>query len=312
MTLIELLLVIAIIGTLIALLLPAVQAAREAARRMECANNLKQIGVAVQNYESDRKHYPPGARWERWAPEGKRRHHGSALVHMLPYIEQQALYDAFDFKKLSIDGALFPGTNQPIGEEIVPTYICPSDGHNGRHEHPRTGQLVGVHNYAASNGPTEVYDNPACSCGQYGVDWDKYKMAPIDDPKNYAGAFSRLYSVNTRPKHITDGLSKTIFFGELRVPCSNHARAGWAQTNNGNGYAATLIPINYDTCNDAAPDPCNRPCNWNMEVGFKSAHPGGAQFLFGDGSIHFIRESINHQLYQYLGAKADGQSAGLE
>ena len=306
MTLIELLLVIAIIGTLIALLLPAVQSAREAARRMACANNLKQIGVAVHNYESDRKAYPPGARWERYAPEGKRRRHGSALVHLLPYVEQQALYDAFDFKQLSIDKAVFPGTNRRIGAEIIQTYLCPSDEHDGQF------QGIAVHNYAASNGPTEVYDNPACSCGQYATDWKPYEMAPIDDYKNFAGAFSRLYSVTTRPKQITDGLAKTIFFGEVRVPCSIHTRAGWAHTNNGNGYCTTLIPINYDSCNDAAPDPCNRPCNWNMEVGFKSAHPGGAQFLFGDGSVRFIGESINHQVYQYLGAKADGHSVSLD
>ena len=96
-TLIELLLVVAIIGILIALLLPAVQAAREAARRASCANHLKQIGLAINNYESAHKVFPPGARWDRHSPEGKRKRRGSILVFLLPYVEQETLYDAFDF-----------------------------------------------------------------------------------------------------------------------------------------------------------------------------------------------------------------------
>jgi hypothetical protein len=83
-------------------------------------------------------------------------------------------------------------------------------------------------------------------------------------------------------------------------------REGWAYTNNGNGYCTTIIPINYDTCKEQASDPCARPCNWNTEVGFKSAHSGGAFFLFGDGSVHFLQQTIDHQTYQYLGAKSDG------
>ena len=118
--------------------------------------------------------------------------------------------------------------------------------------------------------------------------------------------------VTTKPSQITDGLSKTIFMGEVRVPCSVHAQAGWAFTNNGNGYCTTLIPINYDTCTDTAPDPCHRSCTWNTDVGFKSAHPGGAQFLFGDGSVRLLQDAIDLQMYQYLGAKADGQIIPLD
>ena len=302
MTLIELLLVMAIIGTLVALLLPAVQSARESARRASCLNNLKQLGLAISNYESTRKVYPPGAIWDRWSAPDQRRRHGSILVHLLPYVEQQAVYDAFDFDQISIDDAFFPGGGERIGARIIETFICPSDDHNGRFGY------VAVHNYAASNGPTEVYDNPSCSCVH---PWKSFEMAPIDNPDNFAGPFTRL-GVNTKPSQITDGLSKTIFMGEVRVPCSVHTQAGWAYTNNGNGYCTTLIPINFDTCDEAALDPCHRPCTWNTDVGFKSAHPGGAQFLFGDGSVRFVNESIDHQIYQYLGAKADGQLAKTE
>ncbi len=301
MTLVELLVVIAIIGVLIALLLPAVQAAREAARRNTCSNNLKQIGLAITNYEAATKKYPPGAIWQRWRPLSKRKKHGSLLVHLLPYIEQQSLYNAFDFKQVSIDNAVFPGTSRQIGSEIVSAYICPSDGHNG------VFKEVAVHNYAASNGPTQVYDNPNCSCPH---EWKSLEMAPIDDRNNFAGPFTRL-GINTKPNQISDGLSNTIFVGEVRVPCSVHAQAGWAFTNNGNGYSTTLIPINYDTCSEDTQDLCHRPCTWNTDVGFKSAHAGGAQFSMGDGSVQFLLETIDHQVYQYLGAKSDGQSVTL-
>lgn len=296
-TLIELLLVIAIIGVLIALLLPAIQAARESSRRSSCVNKLKQIGVALSTYEATNGTFPPGARWGRHAPPGKRKRHGSALVYILPYIEQQTLYDAFDFDKLSIDGQVFPGTDTLIGSTLIATYRCPSDDHSGLYDG------VAVHNYSASNGPTQVYDNPNCSCDH---SWKSFEMAPIDDLDDYAGAFTRI-GLSTSARNITDGLSNTIFFGEVRIICSVHAQVGWAKTNNGNGYCTTLIPINYDTCNEQAVDPCNRPCTWNTDVGFKSAHPGGADFLKGDGSVHFLRESIDHQAYQYLGAKADGK-----
>jgi prepilin-type N-terminal cleavage/methylation domain-containing protein len=301
MTLVELLVVIAIIGVLVALLLPAVQAARESARRNTCTNNLKQIGLAITNYEAATKKFPPGAIWQRWRPPAKQKHHGSLLVHLLPYIEQQSLYSAFDFKQISIDKAVFPGTNRRVGAEIVPTYVCPSDEYGGIYEE------LAVHNYAASNGPTEVYDNPNCSCMH---EWKALAMAPIDNREEFAGPFTRL-GIVTKPSQITDGLSNTIFVGEVRVPCSVHAQAGWAYTNNGNGYSTTLIPVNFDTCSNDAADSCHRPCTWNTDVGFKSAHPSGAQFSTGDGSVHFIEESIDHQVYQYLGAKADGQVASL-
>ena len=103
----------------------------------------------------------------------------------------------------------------------------------------------------------------------------RYEMAPIDDRSKFAGPFTRL-GVHIKPSRITDGLSKTIFVGEVRVPCSVNAQAGWATTLNGNGYCTTLIPINFDTCNTSASDPCHRPCTWNTDVGFKSAHSGGA------------------------------------
>jgi hypothetical protein len=266
-------------------------------------NNLKQIGLAITNYESTRKVFPPGAVWGRWDPPNKVRFQGTLLMYILPYIEQSSLLAAFDFKQLVTDGQLLPGTSTPIGSNVVDAYICPSD--DSFH-----GTLAGrgLFNYCASNGPTELYDNPQCSCANpYIIP----PMAPIDNLQNFAGPFTRL-GIQTKPAQITDGLSKTIFVGEVRAACSEHAQAGWAWTKDGNGYCSTLIAINYDTCNENAPEPCHRPCTWNTAVGFKSAHPGGAEFAFGDGSVHFLREDIDMQSYQYLGAKADGFSVSPE
>lgn len=290
----ELLVVIAIIGVLVALLLPAVQAAREAARRMSCMNNLKQIGLAVNLYEDTYKTLPPGSIWSSNSSKPQR---GSALTHLLPFVEQRPLYDAIDFRQLDISTAVVPSTGQLVAATLIPGYLCPSDNH--------TRFVAGnaLHNYAASRGPTSVFDNPACSCIH---PWEPLSMAPLDDPGRFAGPFTRVGSVS-QLQDVTDGLSNTIYFGEVRPNCSEHARNGWMSSNNGSGYCTTIVPINFNTCRDSAPDACNRSCNWNAETGFKSAHPGGAQFAFGDGSVRFIPATIDHRVYQLLGAKADGQ-----
>ncbi len=295
MTLIELLVVIAIIGILIALLLPAIQAAREAARRSSCQNNLKQIGLAVLNYEQSKKRLPPGAIWEE-----DKISRGSIFVHLLPMLEQPALYEAFDFKLEDIDDTRVGRTGQRIASTVIDVLICPSDEREIRYGEE---QYV-AHNYAASRGPSELWLNTNCLC-----DYPEASLAraPIDDPEDFAGPFTRV-GTQERLQNITDGLTKTIFFGEVRPACSEHSRNGWVAANNGNGYCTTLIRINENTCSDDALDPCRRTCNWNKEVGFKSTHPNGAYFLFGDGSVHFIEQDIDHDLYQLLGAKNDGQT----
>jgi prepilin-type processing-associated H-X9-DG protein len=297
MTLVELLVVMAIIGTLVALLLPAVQAAREAARAAQCINNLKQIGVAVHNYEQGKKLLPPGA-----IRQSDGRRGGSVFVHLLPMLEQPALYQAFDFKKSNVDDTTLPGTGERVDSVVISSLICPTDERELRYD----GRVP--HNYLASRGPTETWSNPSTPCVH---PWVDLALAPNDDPKLFAGPFTRV-GVQEQIAAITDGLSATIFFGETRPLCSEHCRNGWAASNNGNGFATTLIPINYDTCDDNAADPCHRSNTWNTEVGFKSAHAGGANFLFGDGSVRYLGEGIDHATYQLLGAKDDGQTPKLE
>jgi prepilin-type processing-associated H-X9-DG protein len=116
---------------------------------------------------------------------------------------------------------------------------------------------------------------------------------------------------------VTDGLSNTIFVGEVRADSSNHVRAGWSHSNKWGIF--TQVPINFDssepnvaTALAKGKTACNARCTWNSEVGFKSRHTGGAQFVMGDGSVHFLAQSIDMTNYQRLGAKADGNPASVE
>jgi prepilin-type N-terminal cleavage/methylation domain-containing protein len=292
-TLVELLVVIAIIGILVALLLPAVQSAREAARRMQCQNNLKQIGLALHTYHGTHQTFPPGSFWYGDSAANR----GSILIQLLPFIEQQNLYDQFDFRQ-NVD------TQTALQGTIIPSYVCPSDNNrtllNGR----------AIHNYAASAGPTPHINSPSCTCAT-GASFNAFAAAAVPNSRyggnpEFGGPFYRT-GVATTMQDCRDGLSNTIYFGEVRRDCSNHIKQGWMRSNNGNGLVATQVPINYDSCDDANANPCQRPCNWSTELAFKSQHPGGAQFVLGDGAVRYFSETIDHAVFQLLGAKADGK-----
>ncbi|MGN6133880.1 MAG: DUF1559 family PulG-like putative transporter [Aureliella sp.] len=321
-TLVELLVVIAIIGILVGLLLPAVQAAREAARRMQCSNNLKQIGLAILNYESTYKRLPPGAVFYGGAAttigrfSGALNNRGSMLVFILPYLEQQALYNQFDFG-MPLDDARFPaGVNNGmfLKGALVPAYICPSDINDPIS--PGANQIQ-PSNYHPSTGPTaDISDNSACSCPLI-TTFRTYSLAGTN-VNNPAGVFSRNgYNSIAKLSHVADGLSNTIFVGEVRADSSNHVRAGWSHANKWGIF--TQVPINFDssepdvaTATAKGKTACNARCTWNSEVGFRSRHTGGAQFVMGDGSVQFLSQSIDMTNYQRLGAKADGNTASLE
>lgn len=331
-TLVELLVVIAIIGILVALLLPAVQAAREAARRMQCTNNVKNVVLATLNYEAANEELPPGG--IHWVPgvsggnQGWERTVG-LLARILPYAEDSQLHDLIDFEKDDTYLQRVDPTDPNsafISSFPVSLYLCPSDtserirvttNQNGD-EQPlamtnyigSVGSAViglGNNNCLCSPGITAPYRKPAGLSGaialgvRYGT-----SGSPRERQREYSGVFSR-HGIGTQLRHITDGLSKTIFIGEVRPDCSNHVRnGGWIGDNNGTGVVSTVIPINYDTCQEGAADKCNQPCNWSMSWGFKSLHPSGANFGLGDGSVQFLTEDIEHStVYQYLGDKAD-------
>ena len=327
-TLVELLVVIAIIGVLVALLLPAVQAAREAARRAQCTNNMKQMALSTLMYEDSHKELPAGS-YGWYSEPGKiwyqDRFQGNCLMRLLPYLEQTAVYDAlaqaYDDPNSTLgsqDGftrAIHPSIPKPndwprfadgreIGTVEIAAFICPSDSH------PDNTDGRKMHNYSASAGPGFVEDHSGCSCplsDTFNQQWAKPFSGPAIDPLN-SGPFNR-HSTPYRLQQIEDGLSNTIFFGEVRPQCSEHAARGWTHYNNGQGVITTIIPINTDTCSskDETTNFCRANCNWGTELGFKSAHPGGALFSMGDGSVHLLTESIDMQSYQYLGARADGQ-----
>lgn len=336
-TLVELLVVIAIIGILVAMLLPAVQAAREAARRMQCTNNVKNVVLATLNYEAAQSELPPGG--IHWIPgvaggnQGWERTVG-LLARILPYAEDTQLHDLMDFEEdKTYLTRLDPNDpNSPfISERVIAMYLCPSDDGERVKQvtlGPEDGGMVqarAVTNYIGSVGSAVVdLGNSNCLCSPgitapyrkppqvtgaiaLGVRYGS-SGTPRERQREFSGVFSR-HGIGTKLRHITDGLSNTIFIGEVRPDCSQHVfNGGWIGDNNGTGVVSTVIPINYDTCsqNDGV-DACNRFCNWTMSWGFKSPHPSGANFGLGDGSVQFLNEDIEHEtVYQFMGDKSDG------
>jgi len=346
-TLVELLVVIAIIGILVALLLPAVQAAREAARRAACTNNLKQLGLAINLYHDQRKEYPGGAHWWAAPPEPPKWCDRCGTIHMfiLPYIEEQALYDRWNFKTpdkvTGTDCQMMPDGTTPIGSTWVSTFVCPSE--NRREGIDVRGEPVGsltkdqlktfaLSNYAASRGPTRHIDGPvACPLTTtWNTQFGAFAVNPppgfppgkiswrypdtggsVADWIQFGGPFTR-FSYHVKSKQITSGVSHTIFMGEVRMQCSMHAVEGWAWTHSGNGLISTLVPINFDSCSEVAATGCGYWGTWSSALGFKSNHPGGALFVFGDASVQFLQDSIDMWAYNVLGSKASQEVANFD
>lgn len=322
-TLVELLVVIAIIGVLVALLLPAVQAAREAARRSQCINNLRQVTLATTNYEIVHKELPPGG--VHYEPRAAVQWKCTAglLALILPYAENTTLHGLVDFENFDESATNCNANQGTLNQQLddgsylsayqIPMYICPSDNDEPVwYDDQNRGRAMT--SYVGSVGSVHFKGSPGngINCGEMAV-WQEYAKDPdgefkysfvFSDPRLFPGVFSR-HGVSTKLVEVTDGLSNTIFFGEVRPSCSTHVRNGWLSSNNGSGKCSTAIPINYDTCQPGTGG-CNDPQNWNTSFGFKSAHPGGAHFGYGDGSTHFLSEDIDHWVYQYLGDKADG------
>jgi prepilin-type N-terminal cleavage/methylation domain-containing protein/prepilin-type processing-associated H-X9-DG protein len=322
-TLVELLVVITIIGILIALLLPAVQVAREAARAMQCSNNLRQIGLAVLGYEESNKTLPAGA-YSRQGPNLASTK-GSIMVRLLPYLGQQSLYDCYDFKK-TIEGQCIGNSTKQLRSTVIASFVCPSDSYenpykiklgaypdadfqedvwlydNGPNMPPPEG--VALTNYGASMGNTAVRPPGRCGCSS-GTVWNSYAwpQTDINSIANMPGPFNHM-GVNVKIEDIKDGLTSTILFGEIRPMCCDQAMFSW-ESNWNQGVWTTVVPLNTDTCNRSDSDGCSTFCNWNLSWGFRSAHPGSVYFLMADGSVHPLKDNIDHQLLQYLGCIFD-------
>ena len=282
-TLIELLVVIAIIGVLIALLLPAVQAAREAARRSQCANNLMQVGVALNNYASAHEVLPPGV-VNPGGPivEAPKGYHFSWVAQILPHLEGENVYNHLNFEYGAYDPA-----NATCRGLVLGVLLCPSD------PGPTLsgGVSTSIDFSKSEAGETDPIDpsspaRPVPLAGQssYAACYHDAE-API--AKDNAGTFFLNSAV--RPDEIKDGPSRTIFVGEKK----REGGLGWIS-----GTRATLR--NTGTRINAPPTATT------AVGGYGSYHAGGANVAFGDGSVRFLKASINAKVYQMLGSRADG------
>jgi len=351
-TLVELLVVIAIIGVLVALLLPAVQAAREAARRTQCLNNIRQLGIAMHLYHDAHEQFPMNVNYIHGL-NGQRaiRDFASHLLNMTPIIEELSLHDAIEFCDPQETGCVRPGTqmvgNIPVHQYVLSGLQCPSDSRNGLVDvqdgrskwlglaSPHGIKQVATTNYAGSVGAqfmeswngfkiSEIVDVPSGFGVINGEDWfNQNSGAPrgcpstnvrsdCHDGNTVSGVFARsTWSASIR--EITDGTANTIAMGEI-LPRSSAFQwvMGWTYAEG--LWFATTAPINHPTDRDLWSSRPPRGGDWdddfNVAMGFKSRHTGGANFMLCDGSGTFITEEIEYATYQALGARADGYTVG--
>jgi len=296
-TLVELLVVIAIIGVLVALLLPAVQAAREAARRMQCSNNMKQITLAMAAYESSFKVFPPGRLGvDGTQPPAQNRVGTSSLVLILPQMEQQALYDLFDFDNGiwisgSTDWFAPDNPNRPALAARPDAYVCPSDesepySQKQHEEYDDWGvsDCLATGSYAVVSGSVSA-----------GMDLTTAKW-------RNDGVF--YYQSQITVEDITDGLSSTMFVGET---IENHTADScnlWTlAVRDSETLRSTGNPINTQP----GAGLCLNLYGWRVNGAFASRHPGGTNFGFGDGHVEFLEETIAFDVYQALSTIDGGE-----
>ncbi|QDV13834.1 Type II secretion system protein G precursor [Rosistilla oblonga] len=318
-TLVELLVVIAIIGILVGLLLPAVQSAREAARRMQCSNNLKQIGLALHNYHDTFKSFPSAAIYTGTAPkqspplDGSNRCNGrdanwgaTWMVMILPFIEQQAAYNQMDFTQRARSAVNSAITGQPMD-----AYICPSHvGVASRLTQDYDGFAKG--NYAANGGThytqdianfnSSTYKGPFSLAGQYGA-----KFRDMTDGTSHVIAAGDIVATpgNTGddrgawgwPSGVLFGLRAQAFANGLLTPNDSRQTDCTAYASNDN------TNVNFNQRN-------NPDCTTTQGMALRSYHPGGVQTVFCDGSVTFIGETIDEAIYENLLRIQDGQPIG--
>jgi prepilin-type N-terminal cleavage/methylation domain-containing protein/prepilin-type processing-associated H-X9-DG protein len=311
-TLVELLVVIAIIGVLVALLLPAVQSAREAARRMQCTNNLKQLGLALHNFHDVNKVFPPAIDELPTSPSLNTLWKASWVPHILPYIEQQALFQQYRLDRDWQDSATNDHANGPIKQNIK-GLLCPSaPARNTRPPNSNRGNM----DYAATT--EREYPNPFLSA---------YEASAVSqsDP-NFIGVLghNKLMSVspvsiryaNHRMASITDGTSNTFIVAE----CAGRNTFWWMgkrqATTIANGPWAT--PAGKIQIGGCDPNNPNYPLNTNNVAGPRavncinhkeiySFHPSGANVCFADGSVRHVPNSLDLNLAYALLTRERGE-----
>ena len=334
-TLVELLVVIAIIGILIALLLPAVQAAREAARRAQCTNNLKQMGIAIHNHHDTHKIFPSGGRnWEDWpsfgasngAPEVAPQQSAGHFYQILPYMEQAAVHDASNAP--AVTGTVEKDRGlQAIGAAI-PAYYCPSRRRAmayQRDAHRRLYKDTDIGNYSPT--PVGMVDYAGCCEDRnseqlitrgFFSDSTTLHNAGFRDLDNGCGTFLRTATPNLTNaavslrtigfESIKDGTSNTLMIGEKAMSETQLGTAGHDDTGYASGWDQDIISQHdWPLLSDG-------DCERNGTSGghhFGSAHPGGLNGLFGDGSVHFIPYTVDAVVFARMGHRFDGGTIQL-
>ena len=272
-TLIELLVAIAIIGVLIGLLLPAVQVAREAARRTQCANNLRQIGLALHNYESSKQKFPVGSVQSNFV---------SVFASVLPYIEQGNLHDRYDFTLYYTDPQ-----NAALSQQALPVFLCPSMVIPRRVPEPLGNEVGGPSSYLANEGS----NNHMRRCdGMFGVDW------PTHGFRNPPVAF----------RDILDGTSNTLAIGETTYGARDYLWGSSVPQIGGtvrHGYARWVVGYPRGISMGTTLFPLNQPSRLTLG-GYSSQHPGGLNFLLMDGSTRFVADTLDRTVLQALGTRA--------
>jgi prepilin-type N-terminal cleavage/methylation domain-containing protein len=322
-TLVELLVVIAIIGVLVALLLPAIQAAREAARRSQCVNNLKQMGLASQNYHDSRRELTPARVTD---------HQQTWMVLLLPYMEQQQIANLWDEKR----GCFYDQTLE-FRSLQVPVYRCPSQTHDEMtivaapdsvHGHPRNdAQEPGINGYRGSISDYRAVAGSTCIVvGPNGVDitgWDDSNSHLVDgavpqcdrtkvrftsSPTN-RGVMS--FRGETSLKSITDGTSQTLLYGEVGRGTSERGHAF-----NGDHDPDVFAGVNRPFCNRCGlpPKPNNdssASSNWG-DGGFGSVHSSAVNFVMCDASVQSLSTDIDLNALDALATRAGGETVNID
>ncbi|QEG21237.1 DUF1559 domain-containing protein [Mariniblastus fucicola] len=326
-TLVELLVVIAIIGILIGMLLPAVQQVREAARRTECANNLRQVALAAINYESAHMEFPPGFEQEYLGgltPSENNGYQGhTVFYHILPFIEANNVYSGMDREVPKANRVAT--TDLFRASSVIPAFLCPSDTLGAESlPYPSTGtpeEYYGGTSYRANGGERPIYATSATNDGMFMATGPDARAAS-DAPKGIEVGFSQ----------ISDGSSNTILFGEFSHLDPNFDSftdigynsgstiRGWSRwypaggdTGLGNIMGGAFAPINYRipwaAGESGAPGSQSAWYFYQDQrlSSFGSNHPGGANLAYSDGSVHFLSDDTAQNVLRLRCVRNDGE-----